>query len=197
MAFMIMQRTGIFIIIGLTASATFLSVQDHLLKLNHQNSQKQTGSFGISIKAYRSVTIAGEKDNFIAGSEGGEDFLGGAGNDEILAYGGDDFLNGEAGDDVLNGGSGRDIVLGGLGNDTIIGADSFELIDGGEGLDTLIIPYTCSNYTLGDISNDTKVFRNACGKDLITLKSIENIIVETAPLQGPMPKSKIIRFDRF
>jgi hypothetical protein len=152
--------------------------------------ERRSGSLGILIPGYRSVELGGEKDNFIDGSMGGEDLLGGAGNDEIRGHEGDDFINGEAGNDVLEGGPGRDIVMGGPGDDTIIGIDSFELIDGGDGEDTLIMPYRCRKFTLESIDASRKTIRSGCGADLIAVNSVEHVTVEPAPMQGPLPRPK-------
>jgi RTX calcium-binding nonapeptide repeat (4 copies) len=187
------RRTLVTILLtALLTSSLLLLLHYRGINLFPLGVQKQTGSFGLFIEGFRGVTHGGEQNNSIYGSEGGEDLLGGAGNDDISASGGDDFLYGEADDDILDGGTGRDIVMGGSGNDIVIGFDSFELIDGGEGNDTLKIPNSCKEFRLEDHGHDTKTFRSGCGVDLVTIKSVENLIVEAAPMQGPtpMPKSR-------
>jgi Ca2+-binding RTX toxin-like protein len=163
------RRTLVTILLtALLTSSLLLLLHYRGINLFPLGVQKQTGSFGLFIEGFRGVTHGGEQNNSIYGSEGGEDLLGGAGNDDISASGGDDFLYGEADDDILDGGTGRDIVMGGSGNDIVIGFDSFEH------------------------GHDTKTFRSGCGVDLVTIKSVENLIVEAAPMQGPtpMPKSR-------
>ncbi len=73
---------------------------------------------------------------------------GGLGNDTINAGGGNDVVIGGDGDDVLNDGTGKNTVHGGLGNDRIThtldrpatSADR-DFIDGGGGIDTLLIDF--------------------------------------------------------
>jgi RTX calcium-binding nonapeptide repeat (4 copies) len=155
-------------------------------------SENPKGSFGLMIPGYRAVTFGGELDNSIDGTMGGEDLLGGGGDDEIHGREGDDFVNGELGNDVLEGGPGRDIVMGGPGDDTIIGIDSYELVDGGDGEDTLIIPYSCRKFSLEGTDPGRKTIRSGCGIDLITVISVEHLIVEPAPMQGPHPRPRTI-----
>jgi Ca2+-binding RTX toxin-like protein len=63
--------------------------------------------------------------------------VGGSGNDTLAAWGGDDRLEGNAGNDVLNGAAGADTVLGGSGNDTISGGTGANSLSGGDGDDQL------------------------------------------------------------
>jgi Ca2+-binding RTX toxin-like protein len=98
---------------------------------------------------------------------GDDFFLGSAAGDRATGDGGDDRLEGNGGNDLLLGGTGNDVVIGGSGNDGLYGefgndqlfleaaddafggagddqfklADySFDLIDGGAGFDTLLLP---------------------------------------------------------
>ena len=84
--------------------------------------------------------IGVEQLSFYAGS-GNDHLTGGAGDDLLVGNGGDDTLIGGAGNDNLAGGDGNDQLSGGAGDDFLqnftydtIPAD---VIDGGEGFDTL------------------------------------------------------------
>lgn len=90
---------------------------------------------------------------------------GGAGNDRMDGGAGDDHLDGGKGADTLLGGVGRDVLLGGTSNDLLVGGagrdvmrggtgnDVFriddaievlqgEILDGGDGIDTLLVAYS-------------------------------------------------------
>jgi RTX calcium-binding nonapeptide repeat (4 copies) len=177
-------------ITALATSGALWLVQTKAVNLMCPSVQKQTGSFGIMIPGYRSWTRGNERDHSIDGSEGGEDIFGGGGNDKIRAFGGDDFVYGESGDDTLEAGLGRDVVIGGLGNDTIIGIDNHEIIDGGAGDDTLILPYKCRKFGIEYRELETKVLWSKCDIARVTLISVEHITVQPAPMQGPPPKPK-------
>ncbi|MGL4489633.1 MAG: calcium-binding protein [Rhizobiaceae bacterium] len=172
----------------LTISASALMLHSsfpNLLCAQAKTQKSTTRSFGIGIAGYRGMTIGGEKDNGINGSDGGENILGGDGNDKIRALGGVDFINGEAGDDVLDAGPGTDIVMGGPGDDKIYGIDSFELIDGGEGEDTLYIPHKCKKHRIEDRGVYGKTLRSACGADSVNIKNVEHIAVLPGEPHGP------------
>jgi Ca2+-binding RTX toxin-like protein/acid phosphatase family membrane protein YuiD len=67
-------------------------------------------------------------------------FIGTAAADALVGSASDEILIGAQGDDTLTGGGGQDTLIGGEGNDTIVLADAdFFRIDGGTGIDTLLI----------------------------------------------------------
>ena len=96
-------------------------------------------------------------NNKIDGRQGNDILNGGGGDDTLIGdtgnvpglFGGNDILNGEAGNDILKGGDGSDILRGGSGNDTLEGEngddileisnDTFLMVDGGDGEDTLFL----------------------------------------------------------
>ena len=110
---------------------------------------------------------AGEGMNVITG-EAGDDTIttgddddnvsGGAGDDSITSTKGDDTLDGGAGDDTIDGGRGDDLITGGEGDDLIFAGtgsdtvnaggdddlisitdiDSEDVVDGGEGVDSMV-----------------------------------------------------------
>ena len=90
-------------------------------------------------------------NDILYGGDGDDTLFGGAypgdvGDDVLNGDAGNDYLDGGAGNDVLRGGAGDDIILGGSGND-IIYADVHDAIDGGDGVDTLVLSGFRANYT--------------------------------------------------
>jgi hypothetical protein len=84
----------------------------------------------------------GEGHDFIDGGSGNDRISGGAGNDQL--WGGD-------GQDRLEGGAGADELHGGAGNDTLYVDSRDTLIDGGEGIDTVVYQgYDSFNLDLTD-----------------------------------------------
>jgi Ca2+-binding RTX toxin-like protein len=90
----------------------------------------------------RGNPIPGGNDTLLGG-DGNDTISGGDGNDTLLGENGNDFLDGGVGDDTLDGGTGSDVMNGGGGNDTIVihAGDVFsgEIIDGGDGVDRLVV----------------------------------------------------------
>ena len=88
-----------------------------------------------------------------------EDFLYGQdGNDYLWGEQDNDNLDGGNGNDTLDGGLGSDTMIGGAGNDTYyLGYDAADVItDNGLNIDTIIMPYQISKYTLpANIENGT------------------------------------------
>ena len=82
-------------------------------------------------------------DDVHYGSNGNDIVDGGPGNDELGDGNGKDRLNGGDGKDTLHGADGNDSLYGGDGNDYFTVEDSNNLIDGGNGFDT--ISYTKSS----------------------------------------------------
>ncbi|MDD3596894.1 VWA domain-containing protein [Sulfuricurvum sp.] len=87
--------------------------------------------------------------NYVGNSEANT-YTGTDGADFIVGNGGDDILSGGAGNDIISGGSGNDTLSGGSGDDilisdfytqsgVLIGDTAAGAIDGGEGMDTLIL----------------------------------------------------------
>lgn len=89
--------------------------------------------------------IAGDGDDnllgglgidFLFGERGNDALDGNEGDDRLFGGSGEDTLSGGDGDDMLLGGSGADSIFGGDGDDTIV-AGNGDVIDGGEGFDTV------------------------------------------------------------
>jgi serralysin len=127
-----------------------------------------------STDEYDRISIAGsEGGDVIDGSSMRETIWGSGGNDLIRSGGGDDRIFGGWGDDIIRGGDWGDTLYGDEGNDTIIGDDDratypnsqpgddtiyggagndriaalggFNLVDGGDGIDTVFYDFTIDN----------------------------------------------------
>lgn len=75
------------------------------------------------------------RDNLFGGSDD-DNLFGGDGNDRLLGETGDDYLDGGDGDDALSGNQGNNTLVGGAGDDRIT-AGNQDLIDAGDGADTI------------------------------------------------------------
>ena len=104
---------------------------DKLISVNQTSALKYSGGDG--------------NDTFIGGS--GKDTLNGdAGNDTLIGGAGNDTINGGADDDTIDGGAGADTIDGGTGNDTIVFDAADLVINGGDGIDTLLITDTSIDF---------------------------------------------------
>jgi Ca2+-binding RTX toxin-like protein len=77
----------------------------------------------------------------VYGGTASDSLTGGAGNDGLVGGGGGDVIFGRDGEDVLRGtrGSGADAIYGGNHNDIILDADLTDTVDGGAGIDRLVL----------------------------------------------------------
>ena len=81
------------------------------------------------------VTVQGETDGSITGTDGDDTLTGTPDDDRINALGGNDTVNAQAGNDFVRGGSGNDTLNGEGGNDLIEGGTDDDTISGGDGFD--------------------------------------------------------------
>jgi Ca2+-binding RTX toxin-like protein len=104
-----------------------------------------------------------EGDDFLTGTEGGDqmdgdegnDYLfGGGGEDGLDGGGGNDYLSGDLGDDYFESGAGNDILLGGAGDDYISDSEGSNALDGGNGNDYLDAQGTAINFITGGRGDD-------------------------------------------
>jgi Ca2+-binding RTX toxin-like protein len=110
------------------------------------------------------VIDAGDGNDTVYASFGGDRIDGGAGNDELWGLAGADIIEGGAGNDQLNGDGikqpdtnlttdpslhGGDFLDGGLGNDTILGWGGSDALYGGEGNDYLYGDAYTEGFLLG------------------------------------------------
>lgn len=103
-----------------------------------------TDEHGVQSTSTLTVTVTGETDGTINGTDGDDILIGTPdadtifardGNDTVFAQAGDDFVRGGDGNDTLNGEGGNDVVEGGNDDDTISGGDGFDSLDGQSGND--------------------------------------------------------------
>lgn len=90
------------------------------------------------------VFDAGVGNDWVAGSNFGDNLSGGIGNDLLTGGIGNDSLDGGDGNDSIDGGIGNDSIAGGIGNDLLYGMSGDNNLTGGKGDDSLY----------GDTGND-------------------------------------------
>lgn len=102
--------------------------------------------------------VMGGVMNDVLNGNGGDDLLaGGFGNDTLVGGAGNDGLYGELGDDLIQT-LGGDAVFGGEGNDRIeLGDLTFASIDGGAGIDTLVLPTGALSLNLALVAASVRV----------------------------------------
>ncbi len=88
---------------------------------------------------FNETFYGGFGNDIIDGGQGPDMLFGGANNDTLIGGMGNDYISGASGDDTILQKEG-DVILAGSGDDTITITDlGFESIDGGTGINTLII----------------------------------------------------------
>ena len=92
---------------------------------------------GVQSSSTLSITVEGETDGTINGTNASETLIGTTLDDIIFARGGDDIVFALGGNDIIGGGDGADTLNGEAGNDTIAGGDDDDVISGGDGFDSL------------------------------------------------------------
>ena len=78
-------------------------------------------------------------DDYLAGTDNGDQLFGAGGQDTLVGNGGDDALIGSAGSDVLLGGAGADALDGGSGDDFLDGGAGADAMVGGTGGDGYLV----------------------------------------------------------
>ena len=116
--------------------------------------------------------ILGQEDiGFIDAQAGNDQITGSAADEEIHGGMGDDTIDGGAGDDVIYDPFGTNDIKGGLGNDKVIlsldytrggemvaeSSNPQGIVDGGEGLDTLVLSAYGANWLPVDVSGLTSI----------------------------------------
>ncbi|NTW83153.1 MAG: calcium-binding protein, partial [Chlorobiaceae bacterium] len=91
---------------------------------------------GDTSSSMSSITV----DAPLIGTSGNDTLGGTSGGDYIAGLAGNDILNGGPGNDVLDGGAGNDSLYGGEGNDSIGWDPNDSVVQGGTGIDTLLVP---------------------------------------------------------
>jgi len=137
-----------------------------------------------SATADLAVTGKGGNDTITTGS-GGDSIDGAAGNDMITSNGGDDIIKGGAGNDIIDGGAGADRLYGGEGDDRLLYDQSDAVIDGGNGIDTLVIQndtsyinfYLIDNIEVIDASQGVLELSNITVSDLLQATDENNQLI--------------------
>lgn len=75
--------------------------------------------------------------------------------DQIFGFAGNDLIYGNGGDDTIHTGAGYDTVRAGSGNDTVRLESWWGDLDGGTGVDTLVLAYATTNQTVFDLGAGT------------------------------------------
>lgn len=127
------------------------------------------------------------------------------GSDTLIGDAAANVLDGQDGDDGLWGGGGNDQLIGGKGNDALHGEDGDDLlapdridgvqyraagtdrVDGGAGLDTMVLADACADYAIGIAPNGDLWFTHLYLDRVITVLDVERVqfsdaLVETASL---------------
>jgi len=166
---------------GLIDGLIYLDLGDDVVT----NRGRITGDVYMGEGADRVDTSAGALNGLVDMGWGDDQFVGSTGQDIVLGNRDSDTLEGRNGDDMLLGGLGADVLIGGAGNDGLFGeygadrivtqgADyvdagagedrielgdyAFEVVAGGDGFDTLVLPSGPRNLDLTAVANAGRVF---------------------------------------
>ncbi len=111
------------------------------------------------------IYVSDGADQVFAG-DGDDEIGGGKGDDRLFGEAGNDIIFGGPGDDIISGGSGSNQLFGGSGNDVIFAVSpitpddllsSENIIDAGDGNDTIIFSADSRAMLLGGEGDDTYV----------------------------------------
>jgi Ca2+-binding RTX toxin-like protein len=105
---------------------------------------------------------------------------GGAGNDTILGSNGADQLNGGEDQDFLDGQQGNDVAFLGAGNDVFQWdpGDGSDLVEGGEGVDTLLFNGSAGNEIFSVSANGARgIFTRNLGNIVMDVNDLETVHV--------------------
>ncbi len=106
----------------------------------------------------------------VSGGSGADTLQGNDGANVLRGNGGSDILRASGGNDMLSGGDGNDRLYGGDGDDTVYLDPGNDLIDGGTGIDWIVV--TSTSAATIDLSNKS-VQGTGAGTD--TIVNIENL----------------------
>ncbi|PHM16795.1 MAG: hypothetical protein CJD30_09850, partial [Sulfuricurvum sp. PD_MW2] len=112
----------------------------------------------------------------------GATYNGDASDDYVTGTDGKDVIHGGAGNDVIDGGANKDWIYGDEGNDTILFDAKDVLMDGGSGIDTLLLPtgtnidFSALNTTNNPIKNIEVIDLGTTGAHSLTNLSLQDVI---------------------
>jgi hypothetical protein len=118
----------------------------------------------------------GGGNDWLFGDNGRDKILGGTGDDTLSSWSGDDVLIGGSGNDELWGGGHDDILRGKSDKDTLMFSKSFDVLDGGMGLDWFDASGVAKAPSLPGLKIDLKagVYKGSVG-GRGTITGIENV----------------------
>ena len=116
------------------------------------------------------VIVTSDAGDTLVGGDGDDTILGAVGNDTLFGQLGDDFLAGGDGDDSLLGGAGQDTLEGQTGNDTLDGQGGSDTVFGGDGEDTfLFVPTSGGELVDGGEGLNTVLAKGTGNSDTIAI----------------------------
>ena len=166
--------------------------EDWARELEETFEQNLINKYNDFTDAYGLGSLVGDaNDNIIKGEAGNETIFGKAGDDTIAGGEGDDVLFGDTGSDTLSGGpgidrldggagadrlivdEGADVISGGAGDDTIFFSTLTEIpefVDGGSGVDTLVLAGMPESIGETDFSHDNADYNGIDLKKIVSAK---------------------------
>ncbi|MHA4870659.1 Ig-like domain-containing protein [Duganella sp. PWIR1] len=127
--------------------------------------------------ALATYTLAANVENLVYTGSANFSATGNASDNQLTGGAGKDTLNGGLGNDTLSGGAGDDSLLGGDGNDVLNAGTAVvgDLVDGGNGSDTLKVLGAFEDYVRSrPTATDTKLVNVVTGES-ITLRNVETV----------------------
>jgi Ca2+-binding RTX toxin-like protein len=127
--------------------------------------------------ALATYTLAANVENLVYTGSANFSATGNASDNQLTGGAGKDTLNGGLGNDTLSGGAGDDSLLGGDGNDLLNAGTAVvgDLVDGGNGSDTLKVLGAFEDYVRSrPTATDTKLVNVVTGES-ITLRNVETV----------------------
>lgn len=138
-----------------------------------------------------------EGEDFLDGSQHGEELLGGGAQDVLQGFGGDDKLDGQGGDDTLRGGEGDDFLTDEQGSNAIFGEAGNDLLSsdknasgglfGGIGNDRLAMEGRGPVTLMGQTGNDIYRLDDARGKGVVEMprEGFDTVLTDSSMVVTP------------
>ena len=130
---------------------TVNSVGDVLIELEGEGDDTVVASLDYTIGDHVETLELVGNARIGTGSSTDNSIFGNALDNELFGLGGNDLLEGREGNDFLDGGMGDDHLIGGNGNDRLLDRNGFNILDGGEGDDTI----EGDGRLIGGVGNDS------------------------------------------
>jgi len=130
---------------------TINSAGDVLIELEGEGNDMVVASLDYTIGDHVETLELVGNARIGTGSSTDNSILGNALDNDLFGLGGNDLLEGREGNDFLDGGLGDDHLIGGNGNDRLLDRNGFNILDGGEGDDTI----EGDGRLIGGVGNDS------------------------------------------